>query len=194
MSNDKIQSSIAEAVRSVSDSFSLVKETSKKTEDTLKAVRCANERISTMSENSIDAMENVGRLKGNSSEIGSIIDVIREIAEQTNLLALNAAIEAARAGEQGRGFAVVADEVRALAQRTQESVKHIKEKVSVVQSGAEATFIAIENNNESFGELKAIISNSVEHMCETVDVISSAKDSIEEVKSSLEQCSNHSQL
>ena len=100
-----------------------------------------------------DAASTISELNGHTQQISEIIGVIRGIADQTNLLALNAAIEAARAGEQGRGFAVVADEVRNLASRSAASTQQITGMISKIQSGADASIRSMENavNNVSRG-------------------------------------------
>ena len=94
------------------------------------------ETISQLADEMVETVQAVSQLEQKTQQIGSVLDVIRGVAEQTNLLALNAAIEAARAGEQGRGFAVVADEVRTLATRTHSSTDEIRQMIQRLQEGA----------------------------------------------------------
>ena len=103
--------------------------------------------IGELSEVLVSAGDVIRRLDDDASEIGKVLDVIRDIAEQTNLLALNAAIEAARAGEQGRGFAVVADEVRTLASRTQQSTEEIQGMIERLQGHARDAVQTMEQGN-----------------------------------------------
>lgn len=104
--------------------------------------------VSALSENVADTESIVEKLGNDSSAISNIVDVIRGVAEQTNLLALNAAIEAARAGEQGRGFAVVADEVRALASKTQNSTEEIEAIIRSLQENVQTAVKQITHSNE----------------------------------------------
>ncbi|KPB79709.1 methyl-accepting chemotaxis protein [Pseudomonas syringae pv. tomato] len=112
--------------------------------------------INTMSADVQKTATLIGELAGQSRDIGKVLDVIRGLAEQTNLLALNAAIEAARAGEAGRGFAVVADEVRALAHRTQQSTSEIERLVTNIQSGTERAVGSMRGNTELASETLVI--------------------------------------
>lgn len=133
---------------------------SKAKQTTTEATTVINNTINNMQQlgdNIISTSQVVERLGEDSQNIDIILDVIRNIAEQTNLLALNAAIEAARAGEQGRGFAVVADEVRSLAQRSSDATEQIQNVIKTIKDGAEN---ASNSMNESKEKAEAIISEA----------------------------------
>ena len=177
----EMSSSIQEVARHATSAADASTTAYEETSTGQSVVNNAVSSINTLSNEISNATEVIKQLEANSEEIGSILDVIRGIAEQTNLLALNAAIEAARAGEQGRGFAVVADEVRTLARRTQESTEQIHSMIERLQEGSRKAVVAMETSNEKAAESV----ESAQQAGNTLDSIYNAVNTINDMNNQI---------
>lgn len=162
---------LSATVKEVAGNTQLTADSAKEANDQansgLEVVQLSYSSIEALSQEIDSLAEQINSLHQSSSNITKVVDVIKSVAEQTNLLALNAAIEAARAGEQGRGFAVVADEVRTLAQRTQESTSEIESFIGSLQADANAAHQVIEASQDK-ASIAVENSKNVEHSLEGI--------------------------
>ncbi len=156
----------------------------------MNAVREVVESIQSLAEEIEDASARLQMLGKRSEEIGEILMVIQDIADQTNLLALNAAIEAARAGEQGRGFAVVADEVRKLAEKTAQATDDIAGRIKAIQGETEMTITVMKRSTESFRASVEKANNAGDALNEIVDSSRQVMDMVQRIATATEEQSS----
>ncbi len=173
--SQEMSATAQDVARSAAQAAQAARDADQATREGLAVIDRTTTGIDALAHEMNSAMDQVGGLARNSEQIGSVLEVIRSIAEQTNLLALNAAIEAARAGEAGRGFAVVADEVRNLARRTQESVEETRQVIEALQAGTHDVVSAMEGSHRQAQDSVEQVNHAVsalQRIGEAVSVIS----------------------
>ena len=178
---NQMTSTVMEVARNAEEASEAARHADQQARDGDKVVNDAIAQIERLAVEVNNSTEAMGKLKLESDKIGGVLDVIKSVSQQTNLLALNAAIEAARAGEAGRGFAVVADEVRGLAQRTQESTEEIEVLIAALQSGTQQVVMTLDASRtltDSSVDLSRQAGNALGHITRTVSTIQTMNQQI----------------
>ena len=183
----QMSASVAEINRNVSTTAQSSSQAEEAVLSGNKTLQTTSHLINSLASQITTAADSVNQLHEDSNEISSIVDVIKGIAEQTNLLALNAAIEAARAGEQGRGFAVVADEVRTLASRTQESTEEINQMINRLQSGAQGAASVMSQSRDQADEVVSQFKSAADSLAMIEQVITQINSMSNEIANATEE-------
>ncbi|MEO2267890.1 methyl-accepting chemotaxis protein [Pseudoalteromonas pernae] len=187
---NEMSSTALEVARASEQSAQQTEEINRLVQVSERSLSQAVEQVQTMSSEINDANDAVSKVASRSNDINQILDVIRTIAEQTNLLALNAAIEAARAGEQGRGFAVVADEVRALASKTRASTDDISDLITRLQQEVSSASGIIEQGVSRAGDAVAQTSSAFEALHEVVEKVNEITNQVTHIATAAEEQSS----
>lgn len=189
---EEMSATVEEIARRMSDSAGAAKDAGAQTAHGHQTADNTSTMMATLATDIARAGQAVSELNENSKTIGSVLSVIRGVADQTNLLALNAAIEAARAGEQGRGFAVVADEVRTLASRTQRSTDEIQEMITLLQSGTTNAVESMEGSHRQSEEMQTQVEASRTALGAIATSVSTITDMTHQVAAAAEEQSQTS--
>jgi methyl-accepting chemotaxis protein len=184
---NEMSSTVQEVARSASNAASSAQSADQFVQNGSATVNKSISSIQRLSQEVSNAADVIGQVKTSTVEIGGVLDVIKTIAEQTNLLALNAAIEAARAGEQGRGFAVVADEVRTLASRTQQSTEEIENMIDALQSNADNAVVVMNSNTELAQETVELANSAGQALVEITHSIETINSMNEQIATAAEE-------
>lgn len=184
---NEMTATVQEVAKSAESAATYASESDEQAKEGHQVVTSAMTQIEALSADVDTSADLITRLREDSTNIGTILDVIRSIAEQTNLLALNAAIEAARAGEQGRGFAVVADEVRALAKRTHDSTGEIETLVDTLQKGANEAAESMRSNSDSAESAVEVTRRAAESLANIAESVSSIQSMNLQIATAVEE-------
>ncbi|NLR76787.1 methyl-accepting chemotaxis protein [Leeia aquatica] len=184
---EQMSASIGAVSDSVTDTVKIAGRASSLSQEGQRAVHDVEREIHAVADSVRQAAQTVQSLAQQSADIGQIVNVIKEVADQTNLLALNAAIEAARAGEQGRGFAVVADEVRKLAERTTQATSEINQKIQGVQHQVKVTVDTMMVGNNRVGQCEQLAQQAAESLTAIYQQAQAAQERIQQIAVAAEQ-------
>ncbi|WP_246058314.1 methyl-accepting chemotaxis protein [Litorilituus lipolyticus] len=184
---EELSATVQEVANNTQSTATSAREADQRAKNGLDIVQKSYKSIDTLAQDIDGLAVQITSLHESSNNITNVVDVIKSVAEQTNLLALNAAIEAARAGEQGRGFAVVADEVRTLAQRTQDSTSEIESFINSLQADANSAFNVIESSQKKAEDAVKSSKNVEEMLGEITTSVSDIFAMTEQIATAIEE-------
>ena len=190
---EEMTATVLEVARSATDAASIAEAARSKAREGQDVVETVVSSIGKVQKQALEMKQDMATLGNQAEGIGQILNVISDIADQTNLLALNAAIEAARAGEAGRGFAVVADEVRKLAEKTMTATREVGEAIGGIQQGTRKNITNVESTVATIGEVSTLAGRSGTALSEIVSLSVNVSDQIRSIATASEQQSASSE-